>query len=232
MDLSVKNFMNELIKGKGIEGNLIKVVFTSLLTSLLILGLLYFTKFRGIDNFFNDYGFFLFFGVLIYAFVSGVLYQIRAFGVFPCMSGMMIGMTLGMIGGFIPGFVIASTNGMFVGAVFGMIFGISVGIIAGSRCCGVMGFLEGIMSGFMGGLMGAMTAFMLLNDNLRASTWIVSLISVIILIALNYMLYLESKQLENKQKNDGMLFTIGFTFFATVVTAWLMIYGPKSGVFG
>ncbi len=232
MDLSVKSFTNELIRGKGIEGNLIKVIFTSLLTSLIVIGLLYFTKFKDMPNFFNDYGFFLFFGVIIYAFVSGVVYQVRAFGIFPCMSGMMIGMTLGMISGFIPGFVIASTNGMFVGVVFGMIFGISIGIIAGSRCCGVMGFLEGIMAGFMGGLMGAMTAFMLLNDNLRASTVIVSFISMIILFALNYMLYIEGKQLENKRKDEGMLFTIGFTFISVVITTWLMIYGPRSGVFG
>ena len=230
--MSFKAFVSEVLNGKGTEGNLIRVIFSYLATSLVILGALYFSKFRYVDNFLSNYGFFLFFGVVIYAFVSGVLYQVKQIGMFPCMSGMLIGMTLGMIAGFVPGYVVAATNGMFVGAVFGMAFGIFVGMISGSRCCGVMGFLEGIMSGFMGGLMGAMTAFMLFNDNLRASTVVVSFISMIILIALNYMIYLEGKQLESKRKNTGLLFTIVFTFVSIVLTTWIMVYGPRSGVFG
>jgi hypothetical protein len=230
--MSFKDFVNETLKSKGTEGNLIKVVFASLFTSLIMLGILYFTKFRYIDGFLNDYGFFLFFGVAIYAFICGVTYQVKSIGMFPCMSGMMIGMTLGMISGFIPGYIIAATNGMFMGAVFGMAFGIFVGMISGLRCCGIMGFLEGIMSGFMGGLMGAMTAFMLFNDNLRVATVIVSFISMIILTALNYMIYLEGKQIESKIAKDGLFFTIVFTFVFVVLTTWIMVYGPKSGVFG
>lgn len=79
--------------------------------------------------------------------------------------------------------------------------------------------------------MGAMTAFMLFNDNLRLATIIVSLISTVILFALNYMIYIEGKQLEGKDI-DGMFFTIVFTFVATTLTTWIMIYGPRSGVFG
>ena len=227
----VKAFLKELQNGKGIEGKIIPNVFVSLVTSFIILGLLYFAKFRFIENFVSNYGFFLFFGIVVYALICGVLLQVRNFGIFPCMSGMMIGMTLGMISGFISGYVVAATNGMFVGSVFGIAFGMFVGIISGGRCCGVMGFLEGIMSGFMGGLMGAMTAFMLFNDHLRSATVIVSLVSAVILVALNYMLYVEGKQLEGKNIK-GMFFTIVFTFIVTTVTTWIMVYGPRSGVFG
>ncbi len=227
----VKAFLKEVQSGKGIEGKIIPNIFASLVTSFVILGFLYLAKFRFIEGFSSNYGFFLFFGVVIYALICGVLLQVRHFGIFPCMSGMMIGMTLGMISGFISGYIVAATNGMFVGSVFGMAFGIIVGIISGGRCCGVMGFLEGTMSGFMGGLMGAMTAFMLFNDHLRSATVIVSLVSAVILFALNYMLYIEGKQMEGKRIN-GLLFTIVFTFIATTVTTWLIVYGPRSGVFG
>lgn len=228
----IKSFFKELVNGKGTEGRLVKVVFSSLLVSFLILSVLYFTKFKDIPGFVQDYGFFLFFGIIIYSIIAGVIYQVRAFGQFPCMSGMMIGMTLGMISGFIPGYIVATTNGMFMGSVVGMTFGIFVGILSGARCCGVMGFLEGIMSGFMGGLMGAMTAFMLFNDNLRIATVIVSLISCVILIALNYMIYLESKQLEIVSKKNSLMFTVVFSFISVVITTWIMVYGPRSGAFG
>ena len=227
----LKSFFKEVRNGKGVEGKIIPNVFASLVTSFLVLALLYFAKFRFIDGFLSNYGFFLFFGVIIYAFIFGVLLQVRNFVEFPCMSGMMVGMTLGMIAGFISGYVVAATNGMFMGSVFGMAFGILIGVISGSHACGVMGFLEGIMAGFMGGLMGAMTAFMLFNDNLRSATVIVSVISTVILLALNYMLFIEGKQLESKRIN-GLFFTIVFTFIATTITTWIMVYGPKSGVFG
>ncbi|MGV8142078.1 MAG: hypothetical protein ACP5NS_00395 [Candidatus Pacearchaeota archaeon] len=227
----IKSFFKEVQKGKGIEGRIIPNIFASIVISFLILGLLYFAKFRFTEGFLANYGFFLFFGVIIYALLSGVLLQVRNFGIFPCMSGMMIGMTLGMISGFMSGYIIAATNGMFIGSVFGMAFGIIIGVISGGRCCGVMGFLEGTMSGFMGGLMGAMTAFMLFNDNLRLATILVSIVSAVILFALNYMIYIEGKQLEGKNI-DGMFFTIVFTFIATTVTTWIMVYGPRSGIFG
>ncbi len=227
----IKSFLKEVQKGKGVEGSIIPNIFTSLLTSFVIVSLLYFAKFRFIDGFLANYGFFLFFGIVIYALISGVLLQVRNFGIFPCMSGMMIGMTLGMISGFISGYIVAATNGMFMGSVFGMAFGIIIGIISGGRCCGVMGFLEGVMSGFMGGLMGAMTAFMLFNDNLRLATILVSIVSSVILFALNYMLFIEGKQLESRKIN-GIFFTIVFTFIATTLTTWIMIYGSRSGAFG
>lgn len=228
--MAVKEFVKELNNNQRVEGELVKTIVYSLLTSLIVLGILYFAKFRAIENFMPKYGFFLFFAALSYAFIAATVRQVRAYKEMPCMSGMMVGMTSGMIAGFLPGFFVASTNGMFVGSVFGMITGITIGIWNG-KCCGVMGFLEGVMSGFMGGLMGAMTAFMLFNDNLRAATVIVFLVSSVIMFALNYMIYGEMKREERKRKEDH-LFIIALTFILTTVTSWLMVFGPKSGVFG
>jgi ABC-type dipeptide/oligopeptide/nickel transport system permease subunit len=135
-----------------------------------------------------------------------------------------------MVSGFLPGFLLASTNGMFIGSLFGMFIGISLGILNG-KCCGVMGIIEGIMAGFMGGLMGAMTAFMLFNDNLIPSMIIVFIISAIILFSLNYMIYKEMKTEERKIKEDQFS-TFAITFVLINLTIWLMIYGPRSGVFG
>ena len=227
-----KEFLHGVQKGNGSESQLVKTILISLLTSFIVLAILYFTKFRFIEGFMGKYGFFLFFAVLTYALLSSVLVHMRCFGQFPCMSGMMLGMTVGMIAGFLPGYFVASTNGMFVGSVFGMAFGMTVGMIAGGKTCGIMGFLEGTMAGFMGGLMGSMTAFMLFNDNLKPATVIVFIVSAVILVALNYMLYVEGKQMERKRHGDDSFFTIVFSFFATVATTWLMVFGPRSGVFG
>ena len=119
---------------------------------------------------------------------------------------------------------------MFIGSVFGMTVGIILGVWNG-KCCGVMGTMEGMMAGFMGGLMGAMTAFMLYNDHLIASMVIVFAISAVILFSLNFMVYKEMKLEERKLKEDHLL-TFVITFVLITVTIWLMLYGPRSGVFG
>jgi hypothetical protein len=229
--MSFRQFARDVWQSKGIEGKVLMHVLVSVITSFVVLGVLYFFRLRDIPTFNETYRFFLFFAVITYALLAGVLVQVRAFGQFPCMSGMMIGMTTGMIAGFLPGFFIAATNGMFVGSMVGMGLGITIGIIAGGRACGVMGFMEGIMAGFMGGLMGAMTSFMLFNDHLRATTTVISFICSLILISLNYLLYVESKQLEQRRTPEYLSTTV-FTFIAIVLTTWFMVYGPKSGVFG
>ncbi len=224
----VKEFVKSLSNGEA-EGELIKTVFVSLITSLILFGILYFIKFRYIENFIPKYGFLLFFAILSYSFILPSVRYVRAFGEFPCMSGMMIGMTIGMISGFLPGFFVASTNGMFIGSVFGMSIGIISGIYTG-KCCGIMGVMEGTMAGFMGGLMGAMTAFMLLNDHLKATAIIVFLISSFILLGLNYMIYKETRGAERKHKDDE-LFIIFISFILTAITMWLMVFGPRSLIF-
>ena len=91
--------------------------------------------------------------------------------------------------------------------------------------------MEEVMAGFMGGLMGAMTAFMLYNDHLILSMIIVFIISSIILFSLHFMIYKEMKFEERKIKEDHIL-TFVITFVLIILTMWLMVYGPRSGVFG
>ena len=228
--MSLKEFLKELSKNERVEGELIKTIFYSLGTSLIFLGLLYLFEFRLREGFIAAQGFFLFFAALSYALIIPTIRQVRAYRELPCMSGMMIGMTVGMIAGFLPGFFVASTNGMFYGSIFGMGVGIILGIWNG-KCCGVMGIMEGMMAGFMGGLMGAMTAFMLFNDNLRAATVIVFLVSAIILFSLNYMIYKEMSGEESGKKEDHFS-TIVITFVLMSITTWIMVFGPRSGIFG
>ena len=222
----VKSFNNDKV-----EGELLKTIFVSLATSFILLGILYFLRLRYIENFIPKYGFFLFFAVLSYSLILLSVKHIRAYEEFACMSGMMIGMTIGMISGFLSGFFVASTNGMFVGSVFGMTLGIFLGAWNG-KCCGVMGVMEGIMAGFMGGLMGGMTAIMMLNDNLRAASIIIFLISAVILFGLNYMVHKETREanMERKHKDDEF-FTIFWSFLLTAVTTWFMVFGPRSLLF-
>ena len=151
----LKEFFREL-NGSRVEGELIKAVFYSLITSLVTLAILYFVKLRFIDNFFSSYGLYIFLAIVGYALVMPTMLHIRAYNSFPCMAGMMIGMTIGMIAGFLTGFYIGATNGMFIGSISGMALGIFIGIWNG-KCCGIMGAMEGAMAGFMGGIMGAMT---------------------------------------------------------------------------
>lgn len=223
--MTFKEFRQSLTKD-GAEGELIKTIFISLSTSLVILVILYFLKLRYIENFIPKYGFYLFFAILSYALIIPSVRHVRAYKEFPCMTGMMIGMTIGMISGFLSGFFIASTNGMFYGSVFGMAVGIVLGAWNG-KCCGIMGLMEGVMAGFMGGLMGAMTAFMLLNDHLKATSIIVFTISAFILIGLNYMIYKETREIERQYK-DSELFTITWSFILTMLTILIMVFGPRS----
>ena len=227
--MSIKEFTKEL-NGQRVEGELIKTVFYSLITSFIVLGVLYYFKFRYIEDFIPKYGFFLFFAALSYALIVPTVRQIRAYKNMACMSGMMVGMTIGMISGFLAGYFLGATNGMFVGGVFGMSIGIILGVWMGS-CCGVMGFLEGIMAGVMGGWMGAMTSVMLLNDHLKLATFLIFVVSAVILISLNYMIYLETRENERQKKEDHFI-TFLMTFVLTVITIWLIVYGPRSALFG
>lgn len=226
--MSVKEFTKEL-NGERVEGELIKTIGYSLLTSLIVAGLLYYFKLRYIENFMPRYGFFIFFAILSYALLVPTIRQIRAYRNLNCMSGMMVGMTIGMMAGFLAGFFVGATNGMFYGGVFGMAVGCILGIWMGS-CCGVMGFMEGIMAGFMGGWMGAMTSVMLIADNLKIATVIVFAVCSVILVAMNYMIYLETRENERQIKEDHFI-TIFISFILTIVTIWLIVFGPRSALF-
>jgi len=228
--MSFKEFMKSLNNDK-VEGELVKTVFVSIVTSFVLLAILYFLKLRYIENFIPKYGFFLFFAILSYSMILLSVKHVRTYKEFACMSGMMIGMTIGTISGLLPAFFIGSTNGMFVGITFGAVIGIFFGAWNG-KCCGIMGVMEGIMAGFMGGLMGAMTALMTFNDNLRATGVIVFIVSALILFGLNYMIYKEARDngMERKHKDDEF-FTIFWSFLLTAITIWLMVFGPRSVLF-
>ena len=228
--MSVKQFVKEFHNGE-VEGELVKTVFVSIVTSFVLLAILYFLKLRYIENFIPKYGFFLFFAILSYSLILLSVKHVRAYKEFSWMSGMMIGMTIGTISGLLPAFFIGSTNGMFVGITFGAVTGIFFGAWNG-KCCGIMGVMEGIMAGFMGGLMGAMTALMTFNDNLRATGVIVFIISALILFGLNYMIYKEARETEMQRKHkDDEFFTIFWSFLLTAITIWLMVFGPRSVLF-
>src|SRR3990167_689040 len=203
--MSFKKFTKEL-NGEGAESEIVKTIFISLITSFITFGLLYFLKLRYIEGVLSKYGFFLFFLILSYAIILPSVRHVRAYKNFQCMSGMMIGMTIGMISGFLPGFFIGATNGMFYGSVFGMAIGIFFGIWNG-KCCGIMGVMEGMMAGFMGGLMGAMTAIMMYNDNLKIAAFILFIISSVIIIGLNFMIYKETRGADRIHK-DSEWFTV------------------------
>jgi len=226
--MSFKQFAKEL-NGSRVEGELLKTVFYSLITSFIVLGILYLLVLKNVTNFIPKYGFYLFLAIISYALILPAIRQVRAYKQFGCMSGMMIGMTVGMIAGFMGGYFIGATNGMFIGGVFGMVIGSLLGIWMGS-CCGIMGMIEGIMAGFMGGLMGAMTSVMLLNDHLKLATVIISIFAAIISISLNYMIFFEMKENE-RQKEEDHFMTIIITFVLIVLITWLMVYGPRSALF-
>lgn len=229
--MSIKEFISALNED-GPEGELFKTIFTSLVTSFVILGIFYYLGLQYIEDFLLKYGFYLFFSVLGYATILPSIRHVRAYREFACMSGMMIGMTIGMVAGFLAGFYVGATNGMFVGSVFGMVIGIFFGVWNG-KCCGVMGAMEGIMAGFMGGLMGAMTAVMMLNDNLMAAGVIVFIVSAVIIFGLNYMIYKETNEakMERKHKDDEF-FIIFWSILLTAITTWIIVFGPRSALFG
>jgi len=227
--MSFNQFVKELENNSRVEGELIKTMLYSLATSLIILAILYYIKLKYIEDFIPKYGFYLFFSILSFAIIIPSIRQVRAYKEFTCMSGMMIGMTIGMVAGFLSGFYIGATNGMFYGSVFGMSIGIFLGVWTG-KCCGIMGIMEGIMAGFMGGLMGAMTSVMMINDNLKAASVIVFLVCSIIIFGLNYMIYFEAKENERQLKEDYII-TIILSFIFTLLTVWLMVFGPRSTLF-
>jgi hypothetical protein len=226
--MSFKEFTKEL-NGNRVEGELLRSILYSLLISFGLFAILYVLRLRYVDSFLPKYGFYIFFAILSYAVIFPSIRQIRAYGNFACMSGMMIGMTTGMMAGFLSGFFVGATNGMFYGIVFGMGVGIFMGVWAG-RCCGVMGVMEGLMAGFMGGLMGAMTSVMLLNDNLKIASVIIFVICSIIMFSLNYMIYGEMKENKREMRESHWVIVL-LSAILTGITIWLMVFGPRSALF-
>ncbi|MBI4173385.1 MAG: heavy metal translocating P-type ATPase [Candidatus Aenigmarchaeota archaeon] len=195
--------------------------------------LAYYAFFMNLPNFAaRNYGSYLFYLILAVTLAGTALWQLRAYHKkVSCQAGMMIGMTIGMLSGFMLGSIVGATNGMFVGSAYGMLVGMAFGAYAG-RCCGIMGVMEGLMAGFMGGLMGAMTTFMLLNENVLLFFPLIFGSSGIILTGLTYLIYKDYSHNGNGNgealASYGLPLFLSLAFALTMLTTWLIVYGPRS----
>src|SRR3989344_1904645 len=111
--MSFKQFTKEL-NGSRVEGEILKTVFYSLVTSFIVIGILYLLILKNVTNFIPKYGFYLFLAAISYALILPAVRQVRAYKQFGCMSGMMIGMTVGMVVGFMSGLMGAMTSVMLL----------------------------------------------------------------------------------------------------------------------
>ena len=217
-----------------VEKSMIKTAFYNLIFLILIEAIAYFGFFKNIPDFFSKYGYYLIFLVIAVVINSIAIWHIKAYRhVFSCTTGMMIGMTIGMSSGFSIGLIVGATNGMFIGSLAGIIVGIIVGSYAGN-CCGIMGIMEGMMAGLMGGLMGAMTSVMTLNDNLAVFVPILMISVLAMIIGLIIMIYQEeiSKKPDVHYHGFELLPFITVNFIITLGLTFLMVFGPRSFLFG
>lgn len=222
---------NELLK---VEKSMIKTSVYTLIFLVLLELVAYFGFFRNIPDFFSKYGYYLIFLVISILINMVAVWHIKAYQhVFSCTVGMMIGMTVGMTSGFSISLIIGATNGMFIGSIAGLAIGMFIGSYAGN-CCGIMGIMEGMMAGLMGGLMGAMTSVMTLNDNIKLFVPILIACMIIILTGLIILIYQEEirKKPDVHYKGYDFLPFITVNFIITLALTFLMVYGPRSFLFG
>lgn len=230
-EINFKKYLKSLKLKNTLEGELIGVVLGTFIFLSLLEIIAYYSFFKDIPEFFGRYGYYIVF-LIISIVISGTsVWHIKAYGNnFSCMSGMMIGMTSGMISGFLIGLLVGATNGMFVGSIIGILVGIFIGVYTGN-CCGIMGIMEGMTAGLMGGLMGAMTSLMMINDNLKLIVPVIVIISSIILIGLDYMIYKDVRNIKEKINKYNFITFTSICFVITIGITFLMIYGPKSFIF-
>lgn len=197
------------------------------------MAMLYLGYFKAIPNFASHYGMYMVY-IAVSATIIGIgMWHTKAYRhTFTCSTAMMTGMTIGMMAGFLLGAIIGATNGFFMGAVYGMFLGMFTGAWC-TRTCGIMSIMEGLMAGLMGGIMGSMTTFMMLNDNL--SIFMPLLVGSITLImgGLSVMIYKESSEHHGTiQKRDKfeMFSYVSLLFVLSMLTTFLMVYGPKSAL--
>lgn len=216
-----------------IEKPLLKTAGYTILFLAVVEIIAYFGFFRGMDNFFSRYGYYLIFLTITIAVNSIMIWHIKAYQhTYSHMSGMMIGMTIGMTSGFGIGLAVGATNGMFIGSLAGLIIGMAAGYYVGN-CCGIMGAMEGMMAGLMGGVMGAMTSVMSINDNLKIFVAVLTIAMVSILIGLMYMIYSEEVRKKEKMHYQGfeLLPFLTVNFIILVILTFIMVYGPRSFLF-
>jgi len=207
------------------------------LTSLIVIILLqvvgYFLFLNQIPNFLIKFGWWIVYLDISVATIAGALWYYASYqGYVSCMASMMIGMTLGMQTGMMLGSVFGAVNGYFIGAMVGMILGTLIGLITGKAS--IMGMLQGAMSGLMGGTMGAMITVMMFTDHVLYFMPFYMFINIAILAGFVYM-YHDEVIKDNKElviKNIGIFSFTLLSVIVSVVLFSLMIYGPKSILFG
>jgi hypothetical protein len=196
--------------------------------------LLYFGLFSTMPDFIPRYGWWLFYLDISVAALGAAAWHIYSYKTnVSCMAGMMIGMTFGMQTSMMIGIILGATNGFFIGAIVAMIVGIGAGVLAG-RCCGVMGIMEGMMAGVMGGTMGPMISVMMINDHLLWFMPLFTIANIAILVGLMHMWLrevVEPAHNASKRQLDSLTF-ISLCIIATTALATIMIFGPKSALFG
>lgn len=194
----------------------------------------YFALAGSMPNFAQRYGWWLFYLNVSMATLGVAAWHLYSFKTdVPCMHGMMIGMTVGMQSGMMLGAVVGATNGFFTGSVVGVLIGVSAGYLAG-RCCGIMGIMEGMMAGLMGGTMGPMISLMMLSDHILWFMPLYMIVNVVILIGLVKM-FLEGVVAPAASVHERKLDTLTLTSLCVIITAVIiaiMVYGPKSAIFG
>ncbi|HLD06600.1 MAG TPA: hypothetical protein VJC16_03645 [Candidatus Nanoarchaeia archaeon] len=194
----------------------------------------YYGFFRGVPGFFAAYGYYI--ALLVVAVVGNsiAVWHIKAYRQsFSHTIGMMIGMTIGMSAGFTIGMLLGATNGMFIGSIAGTLIGMLAGSYAGN-CCGLMGAMEGMMAGLMGGTMGAMVSVMTLNDHVRILVPLLTGIVLVIIIGLLVMIYQEEIRNRPHARYQGypLLPFLTVLFIITMSLTFVMVYGPRSLLFG
>ncbi len=187
-----------------------------------------------IPNFFSHYAWWLFYLDLSVASIGATIWYMSSYkGNVTCMTGMMIGMTVGMQSGMMIGAVVGGSNGFFTGAIVGMTVAVIAGTLTGA-VCGIMGAVQGMMSGVMAGTMGAMITIMMFTDHVLIFMPYYMLINVVILLGLIYLFYeevVEGKKNVKIKSSDFMTFVSACIIITTILTL-IMIYGPKSPLFG
>jgi hypothetical protein len=215
------------------SNRLIWYTITSLVVIILLQVIGYVTFLNQIPNFLTKFGWWVLYLDISIATIAGALWYYASYkGYVSCMASMMIGMTLGMQTGMMLGAVFGAVNGYFIGAMVGMILGTVIGLITGRAF--IMGMVQGAMSGLMGGTMGAMITVMMYTDHVLYFMPFYMFINVAILAGFVYM-YHDEVIKDNKEvvkKHIGIFTLTLVSVIVSVLLFALMVYGPKSILFG
>jgi copper chaperone CopZ len=194
----------------------------------------YFGFLNSIPNFVTRYALWILYADISIAALGAAVWYIASYrSNITHMVGMMLGMTVGMQTGLLLGAVIGATNGFFTGAMVGMLAGVIAGVAAG-KCCGVMGMMEGAMAGVMGGTMGPMISLMMFTDRIKIFMPFYVVINLLILVGMMYMYFeevIENRKNITRTNRDFVTFASACVIITCAITV-IMLYGPKSALFG